>query len=248
MLPFIRSTYSYSIYAVISLSILLLVGCRDDGKKNPVEMEPAGEPEKYSATVVRIIDDGAKREITTTHQVRSGEQRREEWTEGNHTKVLILRPADGKGFLLDLDARTYVELDFDESAIRIVQSGRALSNASAATSENIETPDTAPLGIDHYFEDTQLPTSRETVSLPSVMIDGHRCSAFEARVTYPDGHIEKTRKYQAPDLSGLLLRVESESDRSNIKMVTERRNVRLEVSIDAFTIPADFKKDERPLR
>jgi hypothetical protein len=230
----------------MSVSMLLLVACREDAQKNHIEMEAAGEPEKYSATVVRIIDDGVKREITTTHEVRLGEQRREEWTEGNHTKVLILRPADGKGFLLDLDARAYVELDIDEGAK--VQSSRTTSNEPAANAENIEPQDTAPLGIDHYFEDTQPPTSRETVSLPSVTIDGYRCSVFEVRVTYPDGHIEKTRKFQAPDLSGLLLRVESESDRSNMKMVTERRNVSLEVNSDAFTIPADFKKDERSLR
>jgi hypothetical protein len=246
MILFARATnYSFPIHRMITLSILLLVACRNDAQKNHIEMEAAGEPEKYSATVVRIIDDGVKREITTTHEVRLGEQRREEWTEDNHTKVLILRPADGKGLLLDLDARTYVELDIDEGAIKIVQSSR--SNAPSASAENIEPQDTAPLGIDHYFEDTQPPTSRETVSLPSVTIDGYRCSVFEVRVTYPDGHTEKTRKFQAPDLSGLLLRVESESDRSNMKMVTERRNVSLEVSSDAFTIPADFKKDKRSL-
>jgi hypothetical protein len=228
--------------------MLLLVACRDDGKKNRVEMEPAGEPEEYSATVVRTIDDGAKQEITTTHEVRSGEQRREEWTDGGHTKALIVRPADGKGYLLDIDARTYVELDIGEGALKIAQSSRTTSNAPASTSENIEPQDTSPLGIDHYFEDTQPPTGRETVSLPNVTIDGHRCSVFEVRVTYPDGHVEKTRKFQAPDLSGLLLRVESESDRSNIKIVTDRRNVSLEVSGDAFTIPPGFKKNGTPLR
>jgi len=240
-----KYAYFYPIHTLILLSMVGLIACRKETQKSQIEMEPAGEPDQYSATVVRTIDDGEKREVITTHVARSGEQRREEWTEGGHRKALILRTADGKGFLLDLDARTYVELDIDAGGLKIEQTSATGSHPSDPTPDNSGAQDTSALGIDHYFEDTQPPTNRESLSLPSTTIDGHRCTVFEVRVTYPDGHVEITRMFRAADLSGLLIRVESENDRSKGKILTERRNVSLEINGDDFTVPADFKKDER---
>jgi hypothetical protein len=243
---FCRKRYldAFSMQLAVVLPFALLIGCRNNVQNRDVEVQPAGEPDKYSATVVRIIDDGEKRETTISREVRSGEQRREEWTEGGHNRVLILRPAEGKGFLLDIDARTYMEIDIGVGGLRESQTIKNGLQKPVTAAEGVENQNSSVLGIDYYFEDTEPPTRRETVSLPEVTIDGHRCSVFEVRATYPDGHVETTRRFQAADLSGLLLRVESESDHSNVKLITERRNVSLDVNGDAFEIPIDFKKNE----
>ena len=62
---------------------------------------------------------------------------------------------------------------------------------------------------------------------------------------FRDGHTETTRRFRARDLSGLALRVESEADQGSARVITERRDVRIEVAPDMFTVPADFKKVEK---
>ncbi|HEX8183253.1 MAG TPA: hypothetical protein VF747_00835, partial [Blastocatellia bacterium] len=99
--------------------ILASTACRRDA--HPVaDADPglSGEPESYSATVVRAIDDGAERELSVTRIARSGEMRREEWNERAGRRALIWRPDQGKAFLLDLDKRIYVELPLSFSSGR----------------------------------------------------------------------------------------------------------------------------------
>jgi len=227
--------------------VALLIACRNTARKTGTEIEPAGEPENYSATVIRIVDEGARRETTTTVVARSGERRREEWTEEGHARVLILRPEDGKSFVLDLDSRTYVELDTGSGITKTSQSAGTNSAQFPATQSNEATDIqyATALGIDHYFSDNQPPSHLEVRNLPDKVIDGHSCAVIEIRAAYEDGHTETTRRFIATDLSRLILRVECESDQSNTKVVTERRNVSLNVSDDAFVIPADFKKVDK---
>jgi hypothetical protein len=240
-----RSPQASSIRIVFLLS--LLIACRNTAKNTETEIESAGEPENYSATVLRIFDDGTKRETTTSFVARSGEQRREEWTEGGQARALISRPGDGKSFLLDLNSRTYVEFD---NVPGVGSSAHSVGTKSARSPvvQNNETTDiqgATALGIDHYFDDNQPPTRLETRTLPDKVIDGHRCVVIEIRATYEDGHTETTRRFIATDLSRLMVRVECENDQSNTKIVTERRNVTLNVGVDAFAIPADFKKVDK---
>jgi hypothetical protein len=225
--------------------MLPFIACRHDVKTSDIEIEPAGEPERYSATVIRIVDDGTKRETTTSLEARSGEQRREEWTEGGRARAMILRPADGKGFLLDIDGRTYVELDIGTEITRSSQTVGSDASRLPASGNSAEIQDTTALGIDHYFDDDEPPSRLETRQLPDVVIDGHRCVGFEVRATYQDGHVETSRRFLATDLSRLLLRVECESSQATTRMTTERRNVSLDVGSEMFVIPADFKKVEK---
>src|SRR5258705_1157364 len=102
---------------LVAMPVVLTNGCRNrvppgDSDSN---VEPAGEPEQYSATVVRIIEDGTSRETTVSRETRSGEKRREEWTEEGQNRALIWRPDLGKNFLLDLDGRAYVEFEITPS-------------------------------------------------------------------------------------------------------------------------------------
>jgi len=241
-----RLRYSSFIRIALLLVISVLSGCRKDASKSEGSIQPAGEPESYSATVVRIVDDGTKRETTISVEALSGEQRRDEWTEAGHARALIFRPAAGNSFLLDLENRTYVEVDTGNKTTTASQSvGNKPSRSSAAQNSETFAQDAIAQGIDHYFDDSQPPIKLETRTLQDTTVDGHNCVVVEIRSTYEDGHTETTRRFIATDLSRLLLRVECESDQSNTKIITERRNVSLNVSSDLFVVPADFRKVDK---
>src|SRR5688572_24821947 len=114
MVPQAKPTlHSVLLIAFTTLTLAMTNACRNPRQSGhgAADGEPAGEPEQYSATVVRTIDDGTTRETSITGEARSGEKRREEWTEQDQNRALIWRPDLGKGFLLDLDRRLFVELD-----------------------------------------------------------------------------------------------------------------------------------------
>ena len=213
-------------------------------------VEPTGEPEQYSATVVRIIEDGTSREISVSSEARSGEMRREEWTEEGQNRALIWRPDLGRSFLLDLDGRAYVE--FEITSGHLPESPTGASNphdvSSARNSASPDVGDSIVQAIDHDVGNTQPPTRVETRVLAPAVIDGHSCAVYEQRAIFHDRHIETTRRFRARDLSGLVLRVESEAEEGSARVITERRDVRLDVPPNTFNVPADFEKVEKLLR
>ena len=96
--------------ALLVLALLSANGCRTRAPvaNDEVELVRQSEPEEYSATIVRTVNDS---EVSVTRIARSGEMRREEWSEQGSARALISRPDIGKAFLLDLDKQIYVELD-----------------------------------------------------------------------------------------------------------------------------------------
>jgi hypothetical protein len=236
---------------LVAMSVVLTNGCRNrvppgDGDSN---FEPAGEPEQYSATVVRIVEDGTSRETSVSHETRSGEKRREEWTEEGQNRALIWRPDLGKSFLLDLDGRAYVE--FEITSGHLPESPTGASNPhdvfSARNAVSPEVGDRTVQAIDHDVGNTQPPTRVETRVLAPAVIDGHSCAVYEQRAIFHDGHVETTRRFRARELSGLVIRVESEAEQGSARVITERRDVRMDVAPDTFNVPADFEKVEKLL-
>ncbi len=204
------------------------------------------EPDQYSATVVRIVEEGTRRETNISREARAGEQRREEWTRGGKNLALIWRPDIGKAFLLDLDQRAYVEVDNPAVKLSGSQAGADPHKVSSAQNpEDRAVKDPTVQAIDQYFDDKQPAVSIETRRLPEAVIDGHSCVVDEVRSIFPDGHTEISRRFRAHDLSGLLLRAESETEPGSSRVITERRDVRLEVSADAFIVPTNFKRVEQ---
>jgi hypothetical protein len=227
--------------------LLLTSGCRNRVQLGGDDaVEQAGEPEQYSATVVRIVEDGTRRETSISREARSGEQRREEWTEQGQNRALIWRPDLGKSFLLDLDGRAYVEIDITDGHLPESRAGASNPHdvSSAQNPVDLDVKDRTVQAIDQYFDDRQPPTRVETRVLPQVVINGHPCAVYEQRAIFPDGHAETTRRFRARDLSGLALRVESEAGQGWPRVITERRDVRIEVAPDTFIVPADFKRVE----
>ena len=228
----------------VSASVILLFGCSKRAEPGDGSPKTGGEPEQYSATVVRTIEDGTSRETVVSREARAGEQRREEWTENDRQRALIWRPDIGKAYLLDLDARSFVEIDIG-ATLTEPRSGPA--GQHSVSSENIEqrqVEDNAIQAIDQYFTEKQLPTRVETQQLSPAMIEGYQCVVEQQKAFFPDGHAETTKRFQARDLSGLLLRVESEADQGRTRVITERRDIRIGVAPDTFTVPVGFKKVE----
>jgi hypothetical protein len=227
------------------MSAAVLTGAchrRQQPESSNHDIEASSEPEEYSATLVRIIDDGKESAPGITREARSGEKRREEWIENGHNRALIWRPDLGKGYLLDLDERLYVDLEITPNL-----ASEAHAEAGNLNGGNARTDSTDSLvqAVDRAIDDAPMPDDVEVRTLPTVVIDGHSCEVYEHRASFPDGHIEITRLFRASDLVGLPLRIESESAPARTKVTTERRDVRLAVSPDAFVVPADFKKVDR---
>ena len=244
MLPVLKSGRPLAVFVVVSVSAMLNLACGQRAQPGDNRAKASSEPEQYSATVVRTVEDGTNRETNISHEARAGEQRREEWTENGRKRALIWRPDIGKAFMLDLWARSYVEIDIGGAPLTVSRSGAAKSSAASnkPSSEGLEAKDSAVQMIDEYFSDAQLPTRVETQTLAPATIDGYACDVDQQRATFPDGHTETTRRFQARDLSGLLLRVESEADQGRTRVITERRDIRIGVASDTFTVPADFKR------
>ena len=227
---------------LLLMALALTPGCRD--RASDTRQNHPGEPEDYSATVVRIVQAGVGSETFITHEARAGELRREDWTENGNNRALIWRPDTGKAFLLDLDRRVYVQLDISAKPFSELRAQDVDPRLSDRRPPDTDATDQTVQAIDRYFGDAQLPTRVETQALAPVTIDGHYCDVDQQKAIFPDGHTETTTKFHARDLSGLLLRVESVGEQGATRVITERKDVRTSVAPDTFTVPADYKRVE----
>jgi hypothetical protein len=235
MQPLMKRNSIITAGVLIGLALVCAYLYRNRPRPQAVEIEAVrqGEPEIYSAMIIRTVDDGTRREEFALRRVRSGELWREEWSKPD-AGALIWRPDLGKYFRVDFDRREYVE----ESINPVIENE---PSSSARNEPLIALPTDA---IYKVLLDAPLPEKEETHSLADQTIDNHLCNVVERRETFADGHVETTRMYLARDLNGLPIRIESESNASREKVVTVRRDIRTEVSAEEFAIPTGFKKVE----
>lgn len=226
--------------AAFALMVVCLTGCRRHREEATPEIIAAGEPETYSATVVRSAVDGETRETATSRTARRGDWRREEWQEAGAARAVILRPDLGKGYLLDLDKRLYVE--FDYAALPPAEGARAATAAPAGAAA--APPAVAAEEVERALSDAPAPTQITERVLADETIDEQRCQAIEERATFADGHVEVTRSRRARDLAGLPLLIEVERE-GGARWTVERRDLRLDVSPDLFAVPAGFRKVDK---
>jgi hypothetical protein len=213
----------------------------------------AGEPEQFSATVVRSLEDGAERDLSVTRIFKSGDLRREEWIEQGESRAVIWRVDLGKSYLLDLDRRLYVESDVrpDSSLRPESESTNSETTAAPAKSEarnSALSPDGVRVeAIERAFGSAPLPVRVESRSLSDRTIDGHPCAVIERRETFAGDHVEVTTCFRARDLRGLAIRVEMGpvTGTSGAKLVTKWRDILFDVPADAFVVPSDFRKVDK---
>ena len=246
----LRPRSSLALPVLLSLAALLQAyGCRNRAEPSGVEAEAVAqsEPDEYSATIVRTVHDGSARDVSMSRIARSGEMRREEWSEQGGARALISRPDMNKVFLLDLDKKMYVELALGSAAARQAETDSSNANRSVSTARDGESgsqPRVDPDELERAFSDAPSPASVTTRALPDQTIDNHPCKVFEQRASFNDGHIEITRVFHATEFHGLAIRIESESE-GGLLVITERRDVKTNVSPGEFVIPAGFKKVEK---
>jgi len=249
MTPSRTARFAFGLLIALIVPMAALTGaCRRQRMPDRENVqEETGEPDQYSATIIHTIDDGTTRMAIITREARSGDMRRQEWTEGDQNRALIWRPDTGKNFLLDLERRVYVELEIGAVRLGQLDEGGAKSGARSIVRNPDESnaAESALQRIDRYVDDSPSPTSIEIQNLPTVVIDGYQCRVFEQRASFPDGHTEVTKRFRAVDLAGLILRIESVAGDGSAKVRTERKDVRIEVAPDAFVVPSDFKRIER---
>ena len=213
----------------LSLIALLAFACRSRPPETINSLVPDGEPESYSATVVRTVEEGDLREVIITRVVRSGEMLREEWVEQEgERRALILRPDLGKRFVLSIDKRTYSEASISDDQ-------RA----------GIESP-ADPEEVERAIGPSLPAATSEARQLPDQTVEGHPCQVTEARAVFEDGRTEVFRVFRARDLQGLVIRVEEESEAAGrrVRVITERRDIRTQVAQDEFLVPVDFVRVE----
>lgn len=199
-----------------------------------------GEPETYSATIIRTIDDGSTRQEIITRIARSAEMRREEWSEQGRLRALISRPDLSKMFLLDFDEQSYIEFAFGSVPASGVKSNSSNPKISAASEAGGSFATNAE-ELERALDETPAPASVMTRTLAGQTIENHPCKVFERRASFSDGHVEISRVFRAVDLQGLAIRIETESE-GGVRIITERRDVKVEVSPEEFVVPPAFKK------
>ena len=225
-----------------AIVLLIIVGCatcrhRSHVESIETEKESGAEPDQYSATVVRTVIDGTSRQSMTTKEARSGELRREEWTEEGQNRALILRPDIGKVYLMDLDSQVYAEIELNDS-------NKNLDSQIQNREDKDSTTDLVQ-AVDRVTDDTQSPDAVETRAVGFEDVDGHPCQVHERRTTFVDGHVEITKNFRAPDLGGLILRSESSSEPPSVTTITERRDVSADVAPGTFAVPSNFKRVDK---
>ena len=236
--------------AAVAAYICLAMGCNQrSATVNSPGPELQGEPEQYSATIVCSVDDGVERELNVTRIARSGDLRREEWTEQGAARALIWRLDLGKSYLLDLEQRCYVETDITPNDDLKSQNQLTASRSPSSEAEFAPRGDSrdAVKGetVDRVVSDAPSPVRVETRRLADQTIDSHPCAVSEQRAIFSDDDVEVTTTFRARDLNGLAIRVETGSTNGNAKLITQWRDIRRDVPDDAFTVPAGFKKIDR---
>jgi hypothetical protein len=230
--------------------ICFAAACRAPVAPQPQEERLSGEPETYTATIVRSLEDGERREVTETRVCRSGDMRREEWLEQGERRALILRYDTGKRFLLNLDKQLYVESDLTEIVTGKPKAGapnqEAGSTVPAGENERPNSDTNRQASALDFVEDnfSEEPVKIETRALADESVADHRCKVVERRLSFADGRSETIKQFRAEDLSGLIIKTEMESlsGQARVKVVTEWRDLKLEVSTELFAVPASFKK------
>jgi hypothetical protein len=215
----------------------------------------AGEPEQFSATVVRSLEDGAERDLSVTRIFKSGDLRREEWIEQGESRAVIWRADLGKSYLLDLDRRLYVESEIRPDSSLRPESESTNSERAAAPAKSVRNSALSPDGVrveavERAVGTEPLPVRVESRSLSDRTIDGHPCAVIERRETFAGDHVEVTTCFRARDLRGLAIRVEMgpAAGTSGAKLVTKWRDILFDVPADAFVVPSDFRKVDKLMR
>jgi hypothetical protein len=240
----------------VAIGVCLAIAC--NRRPEPIDAEPAGEPERFSATIFSTVsdaaDDGVERELSVTRIFKSDNLRREEWTEQDESRALIWRPDLGKSYLLDIGRRCYIETDLTPNdALKAASEPTARptplpeSESADRSSASVKGDPVKGDAVDRAFDDSPAPVRVEARSLPDQSIDGHPCAVLERRAIFAGDYVEVTVTFRARDLNGLAIRVETGPGigAKGSKLITRWKDIYRDVPADVFTVPPDFRRVDK---
>src|SRR5262245_54087738 len=178
----------------VLFALFIVVSCHKPAKSEEGNSQPlSNEPESYSATVVRLVEDGDERQEIISRIVVAPDKRREEWTENGAKRIAILRFDMGKSYLLDPERHLYTETDLNQN---VTQSNKSRDAESATGAENRE-PSRSSIVTEWMTDEfREVPTNVETRTLPDDSIAGERCTVTENRARFADGRMEITKVFR----------------------------------------------------
>ena len=202
--------------ALAAAALAVLAGCGADPFGKPARVKTEG----YRALVTARTDG----RVTASYEIaaRGGDVRRA--SPGGPGPVLLLRGQEHRALWLDPGARTYTELPW-EQALAALPAGHPLG---AGFDDRVEAD---RRGIRAYRRDSD------------EIFSGHACALWSFDDRPGEDGSPLTTYWVAPDLDGLVVRVERKVPRpegGRSESVTELTNVRVGADPALFEVPKDY--------
>jgi hypothetical protein len=201
-----------------------LTGCSSSPPSAPAEPSydasapSGGEPDSYSAVVVRTFEQSGGQTETRARVARRGDWSRQDWDEGGRHLEALVRPDLGHTFLVDVDRNVCVE------------------TALGPPAPDAESGDLTGEGIEVLMAGGGTGAAVTCERAGTETIDGHPCAVYRSHIEAPGGGSTESTVWEATDLGGLALRSELRgSDGSRV--VTELRDVQVPADEALFEPP-----------
>jgi len=232
----------------LTASLLFAVTCHKREPSAAAGKPGIGEgPDQYSARIVRTVEADGHKESFESRIAVSGQMIRQEWTENQEHRALIIRPDLGNAYVLFLDKGEFLVRGLGDEPGANSAPTMAQPPSQTAAAADSEPSLVDPVAIESDMSPASAPATLTNVALPDESVDHHPCKVAERRAVLSDGTTEVTRTYRATDLSGMIVRTESESvgKSGRLRVITERLDIQTEVPQTVFEIPAGFRRTSR---
>lgn len=181
-----------------------------------------GEPDSWSANIVRTFVVNGQSTTSTTEFARSGDRTRIEWTEGGRRMALIIRPDLSVSWLVDVSDNSYVE-----SPLGADGAPAPSNDPDPLSAQQVEAAIAAGSPSDGFV------ARRERVG--EEKIEGHACNVYRSRVEAIDGTVTEATVWEATDFAGLAIRSEIRSASGNT-VRTDLQRLQLDPPPETFEL------------
>ena len=183
-----------------------------------------GEPDAWSATVVRTFDVDGVAQQSVAQFARLGDRTRTGWTEGDREFALVIRPDLGVSWTIDLSENSYTETPIGPDGAPV-----ATGDSDPLTAQQVEAAVAAGLAADGFV------ARRERIGEEA--IDGHKCVVYRSRLEALGGAASEATVWEASDFAGLAIRSEIRSESGQV-VRTQLKQLQRDPDPSLFELPA----------
>jgi len=187
-----------------------------------------GEPDAWSATVVRTFEVNGAALPSVTQFARLGDRTRTEWTEGDRRFVLVVRPDLGLSWTIDLSEGSYIETQIGPNGGPV-----ETEDSDPLTAQQVEAAVAAGLPADGFV------ARRERIGEESV--DGHKCVVYRSRLEALGDATSEATVWEASDFAGLAIRSEIRSGSGQV-VRTQLQQLQRDPDPSLFELPAGVRR------